>query len=119
MTPEEIIAIDIQKNNAFVSVEDGLKIFKSYIKDGYKVKQINNTLFLYNVDNNDVYYHSINADPLKKYITNLKNFLNTISDKTTAITTIEEPRLKSVIKKYLSDTIVIKDNYAITNLQEV
>lgn len=119
MTPEEIIKIDIQKNNPFVSFKEGLKIFNSYLEDGYSVEQINNTLFLYTIEGDVVQYHSINAEKLKKYINNLKYFFAKMKNNKKAITTIEEPRLKSVIKKHLSDIIIIHGDYAITDLQEV
>lgn len=119
MTQEEIIKIDLEKNYPDLSLEEGLEIFQSYLADGYSVEQINNTLFVYTVDGDVVQYHSINADPLKQYINNVKEFFAMMSDKKKAITTLDEPRLQSVVRRYFSDIIVIHGEYAITNLQEV
>ncbi len=56
-----------------------------------------------------MFYHTINADSIKEFLQNLRDFFNAIKDKEYAITYFTDERLKSVYSRY-GDEVVMSDD---------
>lgn len=119
MDIKEIIEADIAKNHEGVNAEQAMKIFNSYLNDGYEAKKINDTVFIYKANKDTVNYHSINAAPMKDYVANVMEFFETIKEYDVAVTPLTNPKLKGLIKRYLPKLVHIEGDYAITDLRSI
>ena len=118
MDIREIIETDIAKNHD-IDLEEALRIFDGYIKAGYSVSKINDTVFIYKADNKTVNYHSINAASMKNYVANVTKFFEQLQDYSVAVTHLTNPKLKGLIKRYLPKSIRIEGDNAITDLENI
>jgi DNA-binding cell septation regulator SpoVG len=75
MNVVDIIRKDVETNNPEITSEEGINIYKNFVKKGLRIIRIRNTLFvIMSNDNGVVFYHTINADNLKNYLENAVNF---------------------------------------------
>lgn len=118
MDIKQIIEADIAKNHD-IGLEEALRIFDSYVKSGYEVTKINDTLFIHKTDKDTVKYHSINAASMKDYVANITEFFQQLKDYNVAVTHLTNPKLKGLIQRYLPKLIHIEGEYAITDLRSI
>jgi hypothetical protein len=79
MSVTDIIEKDIETNNHGITLEQGVAIFKKYMDEGAPIIRVRNTLFIIDNDvNKVVYYHTVNADPIKSFLTNCLTFFSLI-----------------------------------------
>jgi len=119
MTIDEIIEADVLKNHEGVTVEEAKSKFNEYVDKGFEVKKIGDTVFLYKAGKTKVYYHSVNAAPMKQYVDNLEKFFKGLKGYTVAGTKLTNPKLEGLAKRYMRGIITIKDGYAIADLRGI
>jgi hypothetical protein len=76
MTPEEIISVDAKNNKGGMDPVMNKRILQTMQSQGAQVLKEGNTLFAFIPGKNfSVEVHTFNADPLEKFISNVKAFL--------------------------------------------
>jgi hypothetical protein len=109
----ELVAKDIKRNNKSITVEDAKKSLALHRKNGAKFYRFGNTIFIvFRVTDSAVFYHTINADSIKEFLQNLRDFFHAIKDKEYAITYFTDERLKSVYSRY-GDEVVGSDDQSL------
>jgi hypothetical protein len=103
MSVTDIIEKDIETNNHGITLEQGVAIFKKYMDEGAPIIRVRNTLFIIDNDvNKVVYYHTVNADPIKSFLTNCLTFFSLIKkqDKKVAISYFDSPKMLKILRKH-------------------
>lgn len=115
----EILEYDSIHNQEDVSAQEMLENYYELKAEGFEELLTDKTIFMFKVEDNVVFYHTANAAPKEEYIKTLKDFflLFSLQGFKVAYTTLENPKLKTIIKRYLKDSTVIVENKAVTILQ--
>jgi hypothetical protein len=103
MSVTDIIEKDIKTNNHDISLEQGMAIFKMYMDEGVPIIRVRNTLFIIEEDTGeDVYYHTVNADPIKSFLTNCLAFFSLMrkQNKEVAISYFDGPKMLKILRKH-------------------
>ena len=119
MTFLEILRYDSKNNQDDVSLEDMLESYENLKQKGFYELKTDKTIFMIKPKDSTVFYHTANAAPRQEYLQGLKEFYSALSSKgyKVAYTTLENPKLKTLINKYLKDSTFIIKEYAVTLLQ--
>ncbi len=99
MTPEEIISVDAKNNKGGMDPAINKRILQNMQSQGAQVLKEGNTLFAFIPGKNlSVEVHTFNADPLEKYISNVKAFLRMLKKLGTkdVWTEFDDPKIKKL-----------------------
>jgi len=116
MDIESIIRTDMQTHYKTSPVEEGLKNYYEFLADGYWAWKYDKTVFVTKKNRDVVEYHSVNAGTMKDYVSAFYKFIDDLRGAKKAITTLNNPRLAAVIKRYFKEITIIHDGFAITDL---
>ena len=112
MTPEEILAIDLKRNQPdYMTFQKSIGFINKTLKEGGKILRQGDTLMLFrNIGNNTVMFHSFSADKPANYLKNMAMFADMLKKMgfETAVTTYQNPKLSSMFKAAGFDATVIK-----------
>lgn len=114
MTVTDIIEKDLKKNyNNVITLEQGIGLFKQFMEDDLQIVRVRNTLFV--IDQNVgsvIYYHTINAEPLKSFLTNCHVFFSLMKkqDVDVAICYFNKSLLKTLTKYKLPNEDIKKSD---------
>lgn len=101
MNVEEIIRYDVENNNPESTLEEAYAIYNTYADVGRAYK-VNNTIFLIKkIDTDVIYFHTINADGFKQFISNFNIFFSSIDSNvySKAVTYFNNRKLKCFFYK--------------------
>jgi hypothetical protein len=107
---DELIKLDHQKNNNMFSGKDVADSYLRFVESGANIQRIRNTVFIvYKEQGSVVFYHTINADPAKRFLRNLKEFFAWLAEfgYAKAVTFFNNPKLQVFYKHpdYVTDSI--------------
>lgn len=117
MTPEQILEVDLQRNQPdYMTFQKSIGFINKTIKDGGKILRQGDTLMLFkNVGNDTVEFHSFSADNPTNYLKNMVLFAEMLKKMgfQKAITTYTNPKLSSLFKAAGFDAEIteISDGY--------
>lgn len=114
----EILKYDALHNQNGIALDEMIEAYNELKEEGFQLYRQDKTIFMAKVVDGLVFYHTINAAPRYEYIDNLNKFFTLLHLKNfkAAYTTLENPKLKSFVKRYLKNTVVVEDK-AITYLK--
>jgi hypothetical protein len=107
MTPEEILAIDVERNHPPGTTVGNLRaaINENYRNNGQMVQQ-GNTLIIFNngKKEGDVEYHCFSADTPENLVRNVMKFFEMLKKLgcKTATTTYEDSKISQLFDQYIS-----------------
>ena len=115
----EILRHDALHNQEDVDLEEMVENYYSLLEEGFYKLSEDKTVFMAKPEDDVIFYHTANAAPRSEYVDNLHKFFTLLSLKgyKAAYTTLENPKLKSFVKRYLKDSTIILDGKAITFLK--
>lgn len=116
MDIESIIRTDTETHYPDIPVEEGLTAYYQFLSEGYWAWKYDNTVFVTRKTGDVVEYHSVNAGSLSEYITAFYKLIRDLRGAKKAITTLDNPKLAAVIKRYFKDITIVHDGFAITDL---
>ena len=116
MDIESIIHFDVLSHYTDALPETGLKSFYYYMENGYWALKYDKTLFVTKKNGDVIEYHTYNAGSLPEYIDASYKFARNLKGAKKAITTVTNPKLAAIVKRYFSKTTIIHDGFAITDL---
>lgn len=117
MTPEEILEIDLERNQPdYMTFQKSIGFINKTIKEGGKILRQGDTLMLFkNIGDNAVMFHSFSADTPTNYLKNMVLFAGMLKKMgfERAITTYTNPRLSSLFKAagFDADIVQTPDGY--------
>lgn len=112
MNIQELIAEDIKKNNLGITVEDAVKSLMKFSASGARFLAYGNTVFVvYKATDTAVFFHTINAENIKQFLVNLKQFFADMNKAGVqyAITYFSNDKLKSVYRRYGDEVVGSED----------
>jgi hypothetical protein len=114
----QILLHDSIHNQKDTTFDEMVEAQESLVEEGFQQLRQNNTLFMAKQEGDVVFYHTANADPMTKYVNNLNSFYTLLKLKgfRAAYTTLENPKLSSLVKRYFKDNTVIIEDKAVTFL---
>lgn len=116
MDIESIIRHNMKNNYDDMPAEVGIEQYYEYLDEGYWSWKYDKTVFVTKKNGDVVEYHSANAGTLKDYVNAFYKFIRDLRGAKKAITTLDNPKLSAVIKRYFKDITIIHDGFAITDL---
>lgn len=106
MNLQEIIEKDIKRNEINITIEDVRRSLALYQKESARFYRFNGTIFVvYKTTDSAIFYHTINAEPLFRFVKNLRDFFNLVENKEFAITYFSNDKIKSIYKKYGDEVV--------------
>jgi len=109
---EELVTRDIERNNPGITKIEALRSLAKFSAAGSKFFRYGETVFVvYRSTESAVFFHTVNADEMKQFLRNLKEFFADLhkAGKQYAITYFSNDKLRSVYKRYGDEFVGSED----------